>query len=67
MYVFPEINPDGRTLGNSYLNIAGVNLFNIKKISKILHAELYYLIKILNKISKDSTIELILHFTDDWK
>lgn len=76
LFIFPELSPDGRMLGNSQLSASGADLSQISLISRSLHPELFYFQRAIKNIDLKHTIDMILHFSDcqdckghsvDWK
>lgn len=67
VYVFLELNPDGRLLGNTYRSACGVDLSLLASHSKTLHPELFFFYKAMREIDAKHKIALFIDFSDNWK
>jgi murein tripeptide amidase MpaA len=67
IYLFLEMNPDGKLLGNSYKSACGVDLSTLTNYSKTLHPELFFFYKAMNEINIKHKIAIFIDFNDNWK
>lgn len=67
IFIFVEMNPDGRLLGNSVYSACGNDLTQITEPSKVLHPEITQFHKVLKEIDLKHKIYILIEFSDCWK
>lgn len=66
IYIFLEMNPDGKLLGNTYKSACGIDLSTLSSYSKTLHPELFFFHKAIREIDIKHKISIFIDFNDNW-